>query len=115
MSTRTRHETITFENEFSLDGIERTQAPGIYDVEIEEELIMDLSFPAYRRTATVIRLSQSDGGRYEAATIDPRDLEAALERDAILTSNATSARPCQVAAEGRPSIALPTGVMNSFE
>ena len=56
MSTRTRHETITFENEFSLDGIEQIQAPGIYVVEIEEELIMDLSFPAYRRTATMIRL-----------------------------------------------------------
>jgi hypothetical protein len=92
MSTRTRHETITFENEFSLDGIEQMQAPGIYVVEIEEELIMDLSFPAYRRTATMIRLFRPGGGGYEAATIDPRDLEAALERDAVLTSNFYFAR-----------------------
>jgi hypothetical protein len=93
MYTRTRLETITFENEFSLDGIEQMQAPGIYVVEIEEELIMDLSFPAYRRMATMIRLFRPlCGGGYEAATIDSRDLEAALERDAVLTSNFCSAR-----------------------
>ena len=93
MSPRTRHETITFENEFSLDGIEQMQAPGTYVVEIEEELITELSFPAYRRTATVIRLSQPGCGRYEAASIDPRDLEAALARDAVLKSNSSATQP----------------------
>lgn len=85
MLTRTRRQTITFENEFSLSGIEQMWPPGSYVVEIEEELITELSFPAYRRTATVIRLSQPGcTGRYEVATIDPLDLDAAIERDSAL-------------------------------
>ena len=55
-------------------------------VEIEEELVPDLSFPVYRRIATVIYLGRSPGsiGGYEAATIDPQDLDAAIQRDAAL-------------------------------
>jgi hypothetical protein len=53
---------------------------------VEEELITELSFPAYRRTATVVRLPSSQLGGYEAATIDPVELETALQRDAALGS-----------------------------
>jgi hypothetical protein len=81
MTRRIRQEMVTFQNDFSLDGIEQVQPPGSYAVEIEEELITELSFPAYRRTATVIRLPSSRLGVYEAATIDPLELEAALQRD----------------------------------
>ena len=84
MTRRIRQETVTFRNGFSLDGIKQIQPPGSYAVEIEEELITELSFPAHRRTATVIRLPSSQSGGYEAATIDPLELEAALERDAAL-------------------------------
>ena len=45
MLTRTTQQTITFENAFSLSGIEQMQPPGSYVVEIEEELIAELSFP----------------------------------------------------------------------
>jgi hypothetical protein len=90
MLTRTTQQTITFENAFSLSGIEQMQPPGSYVVEIEEELIAELSFPAYRRTATVIYLCSSRSGcagGYEAAIIDPLDLDAAIQRDAVLGSN----------------------------
>ena len=109
MAKRTRHETVTFQNEFSLDGIEQNQPPGSYAVEIEEELITELSFAAYRRTATVIRLPSSQVGGYEAASIDPLELDAALERDAALGS--PSDHEQQTAAE--PTVA-PSSALSSF-
>jgi hypothetical protein len=93
MAARIRYETVTFRNEFSLSGIERMQPPGRYEIEIEEELITELSFPAYRRSATVIRLPSSQSGRYEAATVDPLELDAALERDGVLRSWTRVAQP----------------------
>jgi hypothetical protein len=87
MSTRIRQQTIIFKHPFSLGAVEQTQPPGTYMVEIEEELVPDLSFPVYRRRATIIYLARShDGsvGGYEAATIDPQDLDAAIQRDAAL-------------------------------
>ena len=87
MSTRIRQQTITFKHPFSLGGIEQMQPSGTYRVEIEEELVPDLSFPVYRRIATVIYLVRSPNGSvggYEAATIDPQDLDAAIQRDAAL-------------------------------
>jgi hypothetical protein len=88
MTTRIRHETVTFQNNFSLSGFDRKQPPGSYVIEIEEELITELSFAAYRRTATVIRLPSSQIGGYQAETIDPVELAAALECDAALGSMA---------------------------
>ena len=87
MSTRIRQQTIIFKHPFSFRGIEQTQPPGTYMVEIEEELVPDVSFPVYRRLVTVIYLARShDGsvGGYEAATIDPLDLDAAIQKDAAL-------------------------------
>lgn len=93
MAARIRHETVTFRHGFSLSGIERMQPPGRYEIEIEEELLTELSFPAYRRSATVIRLPSSQSGRYEAATVDPLELDAALERDGTLRSRTLVAQP----------------------
>jgi hypothetical protein len=87
MSTRIREQTIIFKHPFSLGGIEQTQPSGTYMVEIEEELVPDLSFPVYRRIATVIYLARCQNGAvggYEAATIDPLDLDAAIQKDAAL-------------------------------
>ena len=54
-------------------------------MEIEEELIPDLTVSVYRRTVTLIYLPRSQSpsvGGYEVAAVDPLDLEAALQRDA---------------------------------
>jgi hypothetical protein len=84
MTSRTSSKTVTFSHPFMLSGIDGIQPAGTYTVETEEELIQELSFPAYRRTATLIFLPQPDRGVLaQIATIDPLELEVALERDAM--------------------------------
>jgi hypothetical protein len=49
----------------------------------DEELIDGISFPAYRRVATMIFVPAAPGtSSVEMVTIDPLDLQAALDRDA---------------------------------
>ena len=54
MSTRTRRETVHFRHPFRIKGIDRQLAPGAYEVIADEEMIEGLSFPAFRRIATMI-------------------------------------------------------------
>ena len=102
MTTRTRQEIVTFRNEFSLSGFDRVQPPGSYVVEIEEELITELSFAAFRRTAAVIRLPSSQLGGYQVETIDLLELDAALERDAALGSSSMAQSGLQSQREAEP-------------
>lgn len=83
MTARTNQTTVTFTRPFLLEGLGRALPAGDYRVETEEELIEGLSYAAYRRTATVLLLpaAAGTGGFPRALTIDPQDLEAALERD----------------------------------
>jgi hypothetical protein len=84
MTSRTSSKIVTFSHPFMLSGIGGIQPAGTYTVETEEELIQELSFPAYRRTATLMFLLQPGSGTLaQIATIDPLELEVALERDAI--------------------------------
>jgi hypothetical protein len=74
---------MTFQRPFSLKGVERQLAPGQYEVVTDEELIEELSFPAYRRIATLIFLP-ADAHRpssIEMVNVDPADLAAAHARD----------------------------------
>lgn len=79
---RTSRESVTFARPFALRGVEGVQPAGTYVVETEEELIEGLSFPAYRRVETVVFLPSRPGGTGQVATVDPRELEAALAGDA---------------------------------
>jgi hypothetical protein len=54
MTTRTRRETIQFKHSFRIKGIDRLLPPGGYEVVTDEEQIDGLSFPAFRRVATMI-------------------------------------------------------------
>jgi hypothetical protein len=56
MTTRTSRKTVTFTRPFFLSGIDEVRPAGTYAVETDEELLQALSFPAYRRVATWIRL-----------------------------------------------------------
>ena len=80
---RTTSESITFRHCFLLKGLDKTQLPGTYEVEIEEERIDGLSFLAYRRVATFIRLPMAGRGANSIETfrIDWSDLKAAQQRD----------------------------------
>jgi hypothetical protein len=81
---RTSRETVTFARPFSLRGVDGVQPAGTYVVETEEELIEGLSFPAYRRVATVMFLPAESGGTgwKQIAVVDSQELRAARERDA---------------------------------
>ena len=87
MTVRTSRKTVTFTRPFSVSGIDEMQLPGTYVVETDEELLPDLSFPAYRRVATLIWL-RSQPGHAIMVNIDPLELEAARERDASGAHNA---------------------------
>jgi hypothetical protein len=69
-----------------LSGIDEVQPAGTYTVETDEELLPGVSFPAYRRIASLIFLRPRGGGPIveEVVNIDPLELQAALERDASL-------------------------------
>lgn len=75
---------VTFRHPFVLKGLGRTAPPGTYRVDIEEERIEGLSFLAYRRLATFIRLPVAGRGpgSTESLLVDPKELERALARDA---------------------------------
>jgi hypothetical protein len=83
MPTRSRSKTVTFGHPFKLQSVDRILPPGDYRVVTDEELIEELSFAAYRRVSTMIFLPGHGphASSVEMATIDPRDLDAALERD----------------------------------
>lgn len=82
MTVRTSRKTVTFAQPFALSGIDGVQPAGTYTVETDEELLPGLSFPAYRRIATLIVLRSRGGGPVEVANIDPLELQAAQEREA---------------------------------
>jgi hypothetical protein len=83
MITRSLSKTVVFNRPFLLKGIDRMLPAGPYRVVTDEELIDGISFPAYRRVATLIFVPAAPGASSgEMVTIDPLDLQAALDRDA---------------------------------
>jgi len=81
--TRTTTRTFNFARPFMLAGAEGVQPPGSYTVEIDEELLPDVSFPVYRRVDTRISLPWrmiGASGR-QTVSVNLEELEAALARD----------------------------------
>ena len=96
MTTRTSAKTVTFAHRFLLKGVDRILASGDYRVVTDEELIEQLSFPVYRRVATMIFVPGVSGhvSSVEMVAVDPRDLQDAQDRDAELPRTAPAgARP----------------------
>ena len=69
---------------FLLNDIGRTLPAGEYEVRTDEELIAGLSFPVYRRVSTMIIVPAPRTSSIEMPTVDPRELQAALNRDAAM-------------------------------
>jgi hypothetical protein len=80
MTTRSTSRTVTFRRPFILGGFDAVQAAGTYVIDVEEEMVENLSFPAFRRLATQIQIST--GGVTEHRFINPVELDEALMRDA---------------------------------
>jgi hypothetical protein len=88
MTTRSKRVTLTFQHPFSLHGVERLLAPGHYEVVTDEALVQELSFPVYRRVATLIflPLEAYEPSSIEMVNVDPADLAAAHARDRVKSS-----------------------------
>jgi hypothetical protein len=71
-------------------------------VETNEELLQDLSFPAYRRIETLIFLPARPGGAFveRVVKIDPFEWAAAEERDASIAE--LEGLGCAMASVARP-------------
>ncbi len=82
MITRSHSNSVVFRHPFELKGIDGVLPPGEYRVVTDEELIEELSFPVYRRVATMIFVpARSQSSAIEMIAVDPLDLQAAQERD----------------------------------
>ena len=84
MTMRSRRETITFQHPFRIKGIDRLLPPGAYQVITDEELIEGLSFPAFRRVATMIMVPAAPprSSTMEMISIGSVDLSDAQRIDA---------------------------------
>lgn len=95
MTIRTTKKTVTFARPFTLSPLDEVLKPGDYDVEIDEEQLEGLSFPAYRRILALVHLPVQIGhpGLSRTLSIDPNELDAALERDVALAGASDAAPP----------------------
>jgi hypothetical protein len=85
MTTRTSTKTVTFRRPFNLAGFGEELPAGTYNVETDEELLEGISFPVYRRIATLIHL-HAHAGLTQTLTVDPQALDTALVRDQALAA-----------------------------
>jgi len=84
MTMSSRRETITFLHPFRIRGIDRLLRPGAYQVITDEEMIEGLSFPAFRRVATMIMVPAAPprSSTMEMISIGSVDLSDAQRIDA---------------------------------
>ncbi len=66
-----------------LDSYGDALPAGRYEVEIDEERLEGLSFPAYRQVSMQLHLHPSPAhpGRHQILTLNPRELDEAVRRD----------------------------------
>jgi hypothetical protein len=83
--TRSRRETVTFRHPFRIKGIDRQLQAGAYEVVTDEELIEGLSFPCFRRVATMIMVpgAPPHHSSIEMLSISSVDLADAQQADAV--------------------------------
>ncbi|HEX2839651.1 hypothetical protein [Hyphomicrobium sp.] len=81
MFERTVRTSVQFRHPFRLAGVEKTLSPGIYEIETVEEAIDSLSVVGYRRVSTTITLPGPTVLSRQLTTVDPAELERALDRD----------------------------------
>ena len=93
--TRSRRETVTFRHPFRIKGIERQLQAGAYEVVTDEELIEGLSFPCYRRVATMIMVPAAPPHHLstEMLSISSVDLADAQQADAVASQGTGIAAP----------------------
>lgn len=83
MTIRTTTKTVTFTKPFTLKGFDEELPASVYTVQTDEEPLESISFLAYRRISTLLYVPGKPGDRVvtRMLTVDPDELDAALERD----------------------------------
>jgi hypothetical protein len=83
ITTRITTRVVTFAHPFTLGEPDDAHPAGSYSVETEEELLQDVSFPAYRRTRVSMQRVEAERtlGLLQIETIDPEQLDRALFKD----------------------------------
>lgn len=83
VQTRTTTLSVTFRHGFHLPGYGEEVPAGTYDVLCEDEHLEGLTFDAFRRLSTYLRIAGAgmQAGRTEWWPVSQRDLEAALLAD----------------------------------
>jgi hypothetical protein len=84
MVTRTTTKMVIFAHPFVLAEEGESFAAGEYLVQTDEEMIENLSFPAWRRVATSIEVRRD--GATQVLPIDPKRLALILSRDAVTSA-----------------------------
>ena len=79
MTIRSTRKPVTFSAPFRLTGFEELLSACTYVVETDEEVLEGQAHTGFRRIATTMRIRT--GATIEHHQIDPRELEAALQRD----------------------------------
>lgn len=79
MASRISSKQVVFHRPFWVSGFDCRQPAGTYTVDTEEELVEALSFLAWRRSATIVRLTR--GGTTKYLWVDAGELDDALARD----------------------------------
>ncbi len=84
MTTRSRRETVHFKLSFQIRGVDRLLPPGAYEVITDEEMIEGLSFPCFRRVATLMMIPGAPprSSTMEMISISSVDLSDAQRDDA---------------------------------
>ena len=90
MQERITRRQVTFLRPFTLAGVDGEQPAGTYEVETIEAQIDSVSLLAYRRVSTTMEVSSNLSAMIsrQRIDIDPRDLEAAERRDAVVQAGA---------------------------
>ncbi len=83
MTLRTQETTVTFAHPFRLNALQDLLPAGTYRLVTDEEQIPNVSFLAYRRTATMMHTPaiSEHHGVSACLTVNQADLDAALLRD----------------------------------
>ena len=84
MTMRSRREKVQFRHPFQIKGIDRLLPPGDYEVITDEEMIEGISFPCFRRVATMIMVPgvAPHHSSIEMISISSVDLSDAQRNDA---------------------------------
>ena len=82
MISRTTTSTVSFEYPFEIDGYIDSLLAGDYEMVVDEELLQNLSFVSYLRTATYLMIKENKGDKsIQMHRIDPEELALSLDQE----------------------------------